>query len=155
MIPAAGFGRVYIFQHFVFYNSKNSKLTTKKEIGRCYLKYMNDRRNIGTKGEVLALSHLEQQGYQLVERNYRIGRGEIDLLVVRDGMLVFVEVKTSTRSRYTLVEEKVSWYQLKKIKETAYRYLSNCQWNGNIRFDVVVVDLELPVAIQHYPGYFD
>ncbi len=116
---------------------------------------MNDRRKIGARGEVLALNYLEQQGYQLVESNYRIGRGEIDLMVVREGVLVFVEVKTSTRSKYTMVEEKLSWYQLKKIKETAFRYLSNCDWNGSIRFDVVVVDLELPVAIQHYPGYFD
>ncbi|MEM6298148.1 MAG: YraN family protein, partial [Bacteroidota bacterium] len=47
----------------------------------------------GQRGEQLALNHLTAKGDELKERNYRAGRGEIDLIFQADGLLIFVEVK--------------------------------------------------------------
>jgi len=117
---------------------------------------MNRLRKIGFNGERLALDYLERFGYQLVEQNYRIGRGEIDLMVIKEWLLVFVEVKTNTKKIHSyLVEDKVSWYQQQKIKETAYRYLSRTDWSGSIRFDLVLVNLHSSPEVDHYPGYLD
>lgn len=61
---------------------------------------MNDRRReTGAAGEAIALAHYEARGYTLVERNARNRHGEIDLIVIRRGILVFAEVRTRVAGR--------------------------------------------------------
>lgn len=127
---------------------------TKKEIDRAYITLMKSRKRIGKLGEDLALQYLERSGFQLVERNCRIGRGEIDIIAIREGLLVFAEVKTRSSPRNMMVEDMVGWYQQQKIKQTAYRYLNNKRWEGRIRFDLLMVCLSNFGRIQHYQGYF-
>lgn len=115
---------------------------------------MKDRRAIGKLGEGKAIDFLECQGYQLLERNYRSGRGEIDIIVIRPRLLLFVEVKTHTNLWHGAPEDKVRWCQQQKIMETAQRYLSNCFWEGQIRFDVIVVYMDGSNEIRHFPSYF-
>ena len=56
---------------------------------------MADRRgDFGRRGEDAACAYLLRHGYSIVERNYRCRRGEIDIIAVKDGGAVFVEVKT-------------------------------------------------------------
>jgi putative endonuclease len=115
---------------------------------------MKSRKEIGNQGEVLAIKYLEQEGYQLIERNFRIGRGEIDVIMVRQELLVFAEVKTCSYHRRLVVEEKVSWYQRQKIRQTAYRYLNEKHWTGEVRFDVLMVYLGEGITVQHFKGFF-
>jgi len=49
---------------------------------------------IGKQGEEFARNYLIENGYTIVAMNYRFGRGEIDIIADKDGMLIFVEVKT-------------------------------------------------------------
>ena len=113
---------------------------------------MADTRKIGKIGEEKAGFYLESDGYQLLEANYRNGRGEIDLIAIKDGLLVFVEVKTRAGLRSYL--PAVHWYQRKKIVETAHRYLSNYYWEGQIRYDVIEVFLNGTGEIRHHQGEF-
>jgi len=116
---------------------------------------MRDNRKIGKIGEEMAINFLECLGFQLMEKNYRSGRGEIDIIAIRRRLLLFVEVKThSSHCWYGAPEDKVRWYQQQKIKDTAERYLCNCSWEGQIRFDVIVVYLDGSQEIKHFPGYF-
>ncbi len=55
---------------------------------------MNTRAQIGRRGERLAAGKLEADGYRVIERNYRTREGELDIVAVRDGTIVFCEVKT-------------------------------------------------------------
>jgi putative endonuclease len=55
---------------------------------------MKTRGEIGRRGERLAAGKLEADGFRVVERNYRTREGELDIVAVQDGMLVFCEVKT-------------------------------------------------------------
>ena len=55
---------------------------------------VDHRRQLGRRGEQLAVEHLERNGDRLVERNYRTREGEIDAIVVSGTTLVFCEVKT-------------------------------------------------------------
>ena len=52
------------------------------------------RRRLGALGERLAREHLERAGYEVIERNYRSRRGELDVIALGHGALVFCEVKT-------------------------------------------------------------
>ena len=56
-------------------------------------KHSYNKRQVGTEKETLAAEYLEKKGYFIIEKNYRVRQGEIDL-IARDGVcIVFVEVK--------------------------------------------------------------
>ena len=99
-----------------------------------------NRRSKGTEGEVLAAQFLNDRGYTILERNYRFGRGEIDLIAKDGAELVFVEVKARHSSAYGAPEESITRSkeaQLKKVAE-AYLFERNIE-NQSCRFDIVAV----------------
>ena len=55
---------------------------------------MTERQQLGDFGERVAAAHLESQGYRILETNFRVREGEIDIVAQRDGVVAFVEVKT-------------------------------------------------------------
>jgi putative endonuclease len=99
-----------------------------------------NRRSKGTEGENLAAQFLEKKGYSILERNYRFGRGEIDLVAKEGQELVFVEVKSRHSQQYGAPEESVTLAkeaQLKKVAE-GYLYEHNIE-NQSCRFDIVTI----------------
>lgn len=103
----------------------------------------------GIAGEKKACAFLEQQGYQIIEKNLRIGKGEIDLIALYDNCLCFIEVKYRKHNRYGYPEEFVTQKKLLKIQETAEAYIYNKDWHGRIRFDVVAITgQEVPMHIM-------
>lgn len=95
----------------------------------------------GQKGEALAAELLEGKGFEILERNYRIGKAEIDLVVRKDGLLVFVEVKTRTNLTYGMPEDFVSKHKVKLVTAAAEHYTYSHNWLQNIRFDIVAIIL--------------
>ncbi len=115
------------------------------------------KQQLGQKGEAQALAYLQAKGYQLVTRNYRFGRGEIDLILVKDEILVFAEVKSFFKPPLDLPELRVNKAKQQKIIETGYGFLSEHPQfeNYNVRFDVLVVDFShYPAKVRHYPAAF-
>jgi len=103
----------------------------------------------GKNGEELAVQYLEKQGYAIVERNYRVRAGEIDI-IARDGeFLVFVEVKTRRSNRFGSPFEAVDFRKQQQIIRVARMYLARHGGeNYAVRFDVAAVyfDGEVPVV---------
>jgi putative endonuclease len=102
-----------------------------------------DTRSVGRRGERLAEEHLIGQGARLLERNYRIDYGEIDLLLEHEGELVAVEVKTRGVEDLEQPEEAVAWQQLRRIATAMATYaadedLLERPW----RIDVVAIVIE-------------
>ena len=97
------------------------------------------RQKLGCWGEGQAAAYLEEQGLQVVARNYRCPRGEIDLVAVDGEALVFCEVKTRRSTAYGLPQEAVSHVKQQQIIRVAAWYLNEHQWSGEILFDVVAV----------------
>ncbi len=99
--------------------------------------------NVGRCGERLAEEHLLAQGARLLERNYRVEYGEIDLLLEHDGDLVAVEVKTRDVGDLEAPEEAVSWRQLRRIVRALETYaMDNDLLEGTWRIDVVLIVIE-------------
>ncbi len=97
----------------------------------------------GRRGEDHALDHLLAKGYRLVRRNYRFGRGEIDLVVdAPNGALVFVEVKANRVSGAGRPLERIDARKIRRLQRLAQRYCwQHGQENRDMRFDVVGVEL--------------
>jgi len=109
---------------------------------------------IGDHGESLAVRHLQENGYNILERNYRYKRGEIDIVAEKDSLLVFVEVKTRTRIDYGQPEEGLTEKQEQRILEVADNYLEEKEWQQDIRFDVVAITLGNPPENIHFEDAF-
>lgn len=101
------------------------------------------RKKLGTWGEKVAALHLEGKGYDIVARNWRCARGEIDLVAQAGEILVFAEVKTRRGREMGTPEEGVTWHKAKKLLQLAQRYLyendiEDVEW----RIDLVAVELD-------------
>ena len=120
---------------------------------------MKDRRKeTGRLGEDLALTYLLKQGYQLVTRNYNCKLGEIDLIVTKDGLTIFVEVRSLRSNRFGRPEESVRKTKRDKVRRIAQFYLHDqSQWDIPVRFDVIAVDIGLnnqAISLNHIPAAF-
>ncbi|MFZ6014654.1 MAG: YraN family protein [Bacteroidota bacterium] len=111
---------------------------------------MIDKIKTGSKGENLAAAFLEQKGFEIVARNYRFRRLEIDLIARRDNWLIFVEVKTRSSTDFGEPEEFVVDTKRQHIFDTAEEYIFKNDWQGHIRFDIVSVKLGNPPHIEHF-----
>lgn len=94
---------------------------------------------LGTKGEALAKSYLEQQGYEILEENWCYGKVEVDLIAYFDKRLVFIEVKTRTSSNFGQPEEFVSEAKQRNLHTAANEYIYLMNFKGEIRFDIIAL----------------
>lgn len=94
----------------------------------------------GRRGEDLAAAYLQSKGYAMLTRNYRSRRGELDLVCEKDGVIVFVEVKTRSSFNYGSGAEAVNRAKQARIRSLALEYLQDhpiCR--VDIRFDVISI----------------
>jgi len=97
------------------------------------------QQSIGRANENLAYEYLQQQGLVLVERNYSCRRGEIDLIMRDQDILVFIEVRYRRHDRFGSAMESVNIQKQKRLILTAKHYLLQTRTPLNARFDVVAI----------------
>lgn len=96
---------------------------------------------IGKHGEDVACEYLQENGYKILERNYRIRGGEIDIICKDGDYLVFVEVKTRWSHEYGLPVESITPWKIKHLLKTAQFYLMKIDWgDGPYRLDFISID---------------
>lgn len=93
----------------------------------------------GVEGEDAAAEFLVGKGYEIVVRNYRFKRAEIDIIVRKGNWLVFVEVKTRSGNAFGFPEEFVDSEKEENIFLAAEEYMYETDWQGNVRYDIVSV----------------
>ena len=105
-------------------------------------------RQVGNDGEEKACLWLQKNGYEIVTRNWRTRRGEIDIIAEKGNLLVFAEVKTLPSGDVDTLSHELDERKQKRIVETAKLFLLNHRKYSNdiIRFDVLVVNM---------PGFSD
>ncbi len=101
-------------------------------------------RQIGADGEELAAQYLLKRGFQIIRRNYGVGRGEIDLVTRSpEGILVFVEVKQVNSLSYGNPAWKISPQKLATIGKVAEQFLQEHNLVGSpFRIDAVTITPE-------------
>lgn len=96
--------------------------------------------SLGRRGEAIAEAYLTSQGMKLVGRRVKVGRGDIDLIMLDGQTLVFVEVKTRATDQLGSPFEAVDAVKQRKLTHWALRYLKRTrQLHRRARFDVVGV----------------
>ena len=115
-------------------------------------------RDRGTRGEMIAVRHLRQNGYTILIKNFRdtISRGEIDIIARYGEEIVFVEVKSGRGKQFGPPETWVHTRKQQRIARAAQRYLQDHQlFDAPCRFDVIGIMLDqTPPHITHIEQAF-
>ena len=121
---------------------------------------LNSRQLLGLRGERIAEEWLVQKGWRVVERRFRSGHRDIDLVVTRSGaegrLIAFVEVKTRVSSGYGGPLGAVHWKKQREMAHAARDWMSKRREAGDtFRFDVVGVLFGSPVPqVVHIENAF-
>jgi putative endonuclease len=99
------------------------------------------RRQVGVDGEAAVARWYEAAGYVVLDRNWRVREGELDLVLARAGTVVFCEVKTRRSDRFGLPVEAVTVRKQQRLRTLASRWLDAHpqQRRRALRFDVASV----------------
>ena len=112
----------------------------------------------GARSEALAAEFLMQRGYRILARNFRAGRGEIDLIGLHRGALCFAEVRSRSGSRFGRPGEAIGRRKRRQVIRAARGALAMRRWprHQTPRFDVVGVDLSRePPELEMIQDAFD
>lgn len=100
---------------------------------------MATHNELGKKGEEIARRYLEENGYLILEKNWRFKRTEIDLIALRKGIMIFTEVKSRFGDRFGLPEDAVNWRKQKYLQRASAAYLQYRNFEDDIRFDIISI----------------
>ena len=102
---------------------------------------MQNNRKVGDAQETRAVFELEKLGYKILQKNFRCRIGEIDMIALHKGYLVFIEVKYRKNRRAGYAAEAVNWKKQQIISRVADYYIrTHCRKIPSCRFDVVALD---------------
>ncbi|WKN33405.1 YraN family protein [Porifericola rhodea] len=108
----------------------------------------------GDSGEKMAAKFLEKKGFRIVAQNYRYRRAEVDLIALKENLIVFVEVKTRRSSAFGHPEDFVDEHKAEHILNAADNYVHEHNWQGDIRFDVISILTHPLLDIKHIEDAF-
>ena len=110
----------------------------------------------GQRGQKEAEAFLEGDGYDILNRNYRVRTGEIDLIACKGNYIVFIEVKFRTGLSFGAPSESVNVAKQQKITHTALHYIAaNNLDSQDFRFDVVeVLQNDEHILVNHIENAF-
>ena len=96
--------------------------------------------DLGHKGEDMAVDYLQQNGYCILNRNWtNNGRKEIDIIAIKDDVVVFVEVKTRRQGSATTPLSAVDGRKQHRICLAADSYIKSNRIDNRYRFDIICI----------------
>jgi putative endonuclease len=116
---------------------------------------MASHNDLGKKGEDIAAEYLLGQGHDIIIRNYRYQKAEVDIISRYQAMIIFTEVKTRSTSKFGYPEESISTKKKELLREAMDFYLTENNIKEESRFDIIsiVIDKGAP-DIHHIEDAF-
>ncbi|MGI6719123.1 MAG: YraN family protein [Bacteroidales bacterium] len=116
---------------------------------------MSESYDLGKEGELRAINYLKENGYIILDVNWRFSRFEIDIICVKDNEIIFIEVKTHSGSQVFNVNRVVNLEKQRHIIFAADKYVKYRKIDLFARFDIIVViKIDDFFVIDHYPNAF-
>lgn len=116
---------------------------------------MASHNELGELGEKLAAEYLLGSGYEIVTRNYRFQKAEVDIIAKKDNMMICVEVKTRNSDFFGDPQSFVTPGKIKKIVKAMNHYLIENDIDLETRFDIIaVLKNNTSEKITHYENAF-
>lgn len=116
---------------------------------------MAEHNELGKQGEILAVEHLQQKGYTILEQNFVFQKAEIDIIAQKEDWLIVVEVKTRTSTDYGNPEDFVDKKKIKLLVKAIDEYVQQSNLDLDIRFDIIsIVKTDNKFNIEHLEDAF-
>ena len=100
---------------------------------------MAQHNELGKKGEQLAVNYLLENGYEIVERNYRFQKAEVDIIAKKENTLAIVEVKTRSTADFGNPQDFVKPKQIQRLVKAVDEYVTENGLDVEVRFDIIAI----------------
>ena len=94
---------------------------------------------LGKWGEDLAADYLQRKGYTIIERDWKSGKRDLDIIAQDGNVIVFLEVKTRHNRLFGDPEESVDYHKLQNLQQAISHYVKFKHIRQEIRFDIISV----------------
>ncbi len=116
---------------------------------------MAKHNELGKKGEQLAVDFLLKNNYEIVERNYRFDKAEVDIIAKKDSILAIVEVKTRSTADFGNPQDFVKPKQIQRLVKAVDEYVTVNGLEVEVRFDIIAIVKEgTRFNIEHLENAF-
>lgn len=110
---------------------------------------------LGQFGEELAVRHLQKKGYHILERNFRFKKAEVDIIAMKNELLIICEVKTRETAGIGEPYKAVTRKKQRQIISTADHYIRSKNLHMDVQFDVIsIVHNSFSTKLEHIPDAF-
>ena len=106
------------------------------------IKKTDKRHDFGRHCEVMARNYLEENGYVILDTNWRSGHKEIDIIAKEGNMLVIVEVKARKNEDLANAEDAVNEKKIRNLVHATHNYILMKELNCDTRFDIITLRLD-------------
>lgn len=123
----------------------------------CILKFiiMAEHNITGRNGEDIAANYLQEQGFAILERNWKMGKNEVDIIAYKEGLIVFAEVKTRSNLEFGDPEEFVGREKQRYYVRLANAYVIKNEREEEVRFDIIAIEMtESSYRVNHIENAF-
>ena len=120
---------------------------------------MAEHNELGKKGEELAVKFLEENGYEIIDRNWTFQKAEIDIIAQKESVLAIVEVKTRSSLDFGAPQDFVKPKKIQLLIKAVNAYINDREKDFcddlNIRFDIIAIHKNGETfAIEHLTDAF-
>lgn len=110
---------------------------------------------LGKKGEQLAVDFLIKNNYEIIERNYRFEKAEVDIIAQKEDVMAVIEVKTRSTIDFGNPQDFVKPKQIKNLVKAIDEYITVNDLDVEVRFDIIaIVKSEKSFEIEHLENAF-
>ena len=117
---------------------------------------MASHNELGKWGEEMAAEYLLRQGYTIMERDWKSGHRDLDIIALDGNTVVFVEVKTRRNRLFTEPEMAVDYQKIRNLQQAANHYIKYRHINQEVRFDLITVvgSMNETPSVEHIKDAF-
>ena len=116
---------------------------------------MAKHNELGRQGEELAVAHLLEKGYEIVARNFRYQKAEVDIIARKEGILAVVEVKTRSTPDFGDPSQFLKRKQIQLLISAIDYFVNDHELDVDVRFDIVaIVKNDSGTQVEHMEDAF-
>jgi len=116
---------------------------------------MAEHNELGKKGEKLAVEYLRLKEFEILERNYRYQKAEVDIIARRGTTLIAAEVKTRSTPEFGNPQDFVKPKQIQQLVKAVNHYVEERELDVDVRFDIIaIIKNKMGTRIEHIQDAF-
>lgn len=116
---------------------------------------MAQHNELGKEGEQMAVDFLLKNGYEIMERNYRFDKAEVDIIAKKDTFLAIIEVKTRSTTDFGNPQDFVKPKQIQRLVKAVDAYVTENDLDVEVRFDIIaIINENKTFKIEHFENAF-